>query len=101
MRVTADPAKSVSHRGIAYYFCSARCMEKFSADPDRYVRSKENVAQLTPGAIYTCPMHPEIRSEEHTSELQSRSDLVCRLLLEKKKKNITDHTHYHQHTFLR
>src|SRR2546421_6527464 len=31
------------------------------------------------------------RSEEHTSELQSRSDLVCRLLLEKKKKN-TDET---------
>src|SRR2546421_9067478 len=27
------------------------------------------------------------RSEEHTSELQSRSDLVCRLLLEKKKKS--------------
>src|SRR5207249_7430788 len=29
------------------------------------------------------------RSEEHTSELQSRFDLVCRLLLEKKKKNNT------------
>src|SRR5216683_5294224 len=29
---------------------------------------------------------PGKRSEEHTSELQSRSDLVCRLLLEKKKK---------------
>src|SRR2546421_6890801 len=29
---------------------------------------------------------PRPRSEEHTSELQSRSDLVCRLLLEKKKK---------------
>src|SRR5690349_23505602 len=28
------------------------------------------------------------RSEEHTSELQSRRDLVCRLLLEKKKKNM-------------
>src|SRR2546428_5288554 len=28
---------------------------------------------------------PVLRSEEHTSELQSRSDLVCRLLLEKKK----------------
>src|SRR2546421_6692519 len=28
-----------------------------------------------------------LRSEEHTSELQSRSDLVCRLLLEKKKNN--------------
>src|SRR5438034_8868301 len=31
----------------------------------------------------------EDRSEEHTSELQSHSDLVCRLLLEKKKKNST------------
>src|SRR2546421_8005999 len=30
-----------------------------------------------------------VRSEEHTSELQSRSDLVCRLLLEKKKKKQT------------
>src|SRR2546428_4102594 len=44
---------------------------------------------------------PSRRSEEHTSELQSRSDLVCRLLLEKKKKqlNITLHssisTRYH------
>src|SRR2546428_10090899 len=32
-----------------------------------------------------CEMPGAIRSEEHTSELQSRSDLVCRLLLEKKK----------------
>src|SRR2546427_3092620 len=30
---------------------------------------------------------PRIRSEEHTSELQSQSNLVCRLLLEKKKKD--------------
>src|SRR2546428_8490931 len=34
------------------------------------------------GTQFTCPPG---RSEEHTSELQSRSDLVCRLLLEKKK----------------
>src|SRR5947207_9962766 len=33
-----------------------------------------------------------VRSEEHTSELQSHSDLVCRLLLEKKKLNY--HAHY-------
>src|SRR5256884_2541324 len=32
---------------------------------------------------------PVIRSEEHTSELQSRLHLVCRLLLEKKKKKIS------------
>src|SRR5438876_200522 len=31
--------------------------------------------------------HPAVRSEEHTSELQSPVHLVCRLLLEKKKKN--------------
>src|SRR2546427_7697942 len=30
--------------------------------------------------------HVDVRSEEHTSELQSQSNLVCRLLLEKKKK---------------
>src|SRR2546430_13443335 len=46
------------------------------------------------------------RSEEHTSELQSQSNLVCRLLLEKKKKNSKKDTHTHQislpqrHTFL-
>src|SRR5690606_39808065 len=32
------------------------------------------------------------RSEEHTSELQSRENLVCRLLLEKKKKNVSTST---------
>src|SRR5436190_15271868 len=37
---------------------------------------------------------PSSRSEEHTSELQSHSDLVCRLLLEKKKRNTaTDAQH--------
>src|SRR2546430_8417131 len=33
--------------------------------------------------------HPETRSEEHTSELQSQSNLVCRLLLEKKNNDYT------------
>src|SRR5436190_21295819 len=38
------------------------------------------------GAIWP-PTRMTFRSEEHTSELQSHSDLVCRLLLEKKKNN--------------
>src|SRR5436305_13655680 len=45
--------------------------------------------------------HTRYRSEEHTSELQSRPHLVCRLLLEKKKKKKqkTPHTNYRtQHT---
>src|SRR2546430_4363779 len=38
-----------------------------------------------------------LRSEEHTSELQSQSNLVCRLLLEKKKKNILSRSTLHLH----
>src|SRR5947207_12519346 len=37
------------------------------------------------------PRIPTLRSEEHTSELQSHSDLVCRLLLEKKKPQQRQH----------
>src|SRR5690349_23745698 len=40
-----------------------------------------------------CP-RPTVRSEEHTSELQSRRDLVCRLLLEKKKQKIQEQRRY-------
>src|SRR5271167_5279486 len=41
----------------------------------------------------TCPA---ARSEEHTSELQSRFDFVCRLLLEKKKRNKQSNTRRHE-----
>src|SRR2546422_7751784 len=42
----------------------------------------------------------ELRSEEHTSELQSRLHLVCRLLLEKKKKNTNNHMTMEDHQTL-
>src|SRR2546421_5450465 len=48
----------------------------------RHVYTSESVTEGHPDKIAD-----QIRSEEHTSELQSRSDLVCRLLLEKKKKD--------------
>src|SRR5690349_22842135 len=42
--------------------------------------------------VYSAHDYPgSVRSEEHTSELQSRRDLVCRLLLEKKKKSKSTH----------
>src|SRR2546430_9811153 len=41
------------------------------------------------------------RSEEHTSELQSQSNLVCRLLLEKKKKTKNDDMRYKYNTWKR
>src|SRR2546430_13635367 len=43
---------------------------------------------------------PLLRSEEHTSELQSQSNLVCRLLLEKKK-NIQTQYNVQSHTYTR
>src|SRR2546427_6721289 len=41
---------------------------------------------FSPAELEAVDAHGELRSEEHTSELQSQSNLVCRLLLEKKKK---------------
>src|SRR2546427_5275042 len=48
-----------------------------------YRRSEEHTSELQSQSNLVCRI---IRSEEHTSELQSQSNLVCRLLLEKKKK---------------
>src|SRR5256885_7437537 len=56
---------------------------------DRLPRLKP-ILSVTHLAIYAPPDLPEARSEEHTSELQSPCNLVCRLLLEKKKKTIHD-----------
>src|SRR5687768_18580749 len=56
---------------------------------DGGLQARERVADLRPGASGGArhrPHRPVLRSEEHTSELQSRLHLVCRLLLEKKKK---------------
>jgi len=54
-----------THEGRTYYFCAARCREKFIADPMKYL-APENASPSVPvpeGTIYTCPMHPEIRQE--------------------------------------
>src|SRR2546427_2445723 len=49
----------------------------------------DGVLTRTPGKLIPLLL----RSEEHTSELQSQSNLVCRLLLEKKKKNNSNSDH--------
>src|SRR5437773_6970804 len=45
-----------------------------------------DAAQVEAVAVRADDVDADLRSEEHTSELQSHHDLVCRLLLEKKKK---------------
>src|SRR6185312_13709609 len=47
-------------RGEPYYFCSAGCRTKFIADPEKYLGARAP-APAVEGAIYTCPMHPEVR----------------------------------------
>ncbi|MDT8428281.1 MAG: heavy metal translocating P-type ATPase [Pseudomonadales bacterium] len=51
------------HEDKTWYFCSAGCRGKFSADPERYLTGKPAAEPAPPGAIYTCPMHPEIRQQ--------------------------------------
>lgn len=52
-----------THDGHPYYFCSNGCREKFVADPMKYLGKADakKAAPVDEGAIYTCPMHPEIR----------------------------------------
>src|SRR2546422_7343430 len=61
----------------------------------------ESITTVAPGHFFSgcsahCSTPRRSRSEEHTSELQSRLHLVCRLLLEKKKKN--DYSHRRETT---
>ncbi len=65
--MTVDPTKTAHHaivNGTDYHFCSGGCRTKFMADPQKYleVAAAAPVA-ATPDAIWTCPMHPEIRQE--------------------------------------
>jgi Cu+-exporting ATPase len=50
------------HEGRPLYFCSAKCRDKFIAQPARYLRGPaEAVPTIEEDTIYTCPMHPQIR----------------------------------------
>ncbi|MBI5941132.1 MAG: heavy metal translocating P-type ATPase [Caulobacterales bacterium] len=63
--MTVDPETSPHHAsnaGLDYHFCSAGCRTKFLADPEKYLsKTRAEEPAPVPGAIYTCPMHPEIR----------------------------------------
>src|SRR3712207_6869069 len=74
-----DVAEVLRHRQAGQRDAHAR--------PGRLVHLAEDEHRLVDDARL---LHLEPRSEEHTSELQSRQYLVCRLLLEKKKKNHTN-----------
>ncbi len=63
--MNVDPRTSkhrATHDHKDFHFCSAGCKAKFEADPARYLEAgKEAAAPVAEGAIFTCPMHPQIR----------------------------------------
>jgi Cu+-exporting ATPase len=67
MKVKRGTAKHRFEYGAReYLFCGGRCRERFEADPESFLKSKEPERQkaepaLPAGTIYTCPMHPEVR----------------------------------------
>ena len=78
MEVDAESsAGKSSYAGQTYYFCSPSCQAKFEADPAKFAAADESGAQrpaasnekspeqeFRPGAIYTCPMHPQIEQDK-------------------------------------
>ena len=63
--MTVEPATaagSFTYQERPYYFCSTHCLKKFQAGPGRYVEVTSPPPPPAPaGAVYTCPMHPEVR----------------------------------------
>jgi Cu+-exporting ATPase len=62
--MTVDPATAkhrADHAGHSYFFCSAGCRTKFIAGPQKYLGVTKTAEPAPEGAIYTCPMHPQIR----------------------------------------
>src|SRR2546425_4864013 len=66
--------------------------------PDQEVAEREKAGAYVRSVRVEAP--PQVRSEEHTSELQSLAYLVCRLLLEKKK-NILNESPERQTSFIK
>src|SRR6266850_7292365 len=65
---------------------TASALSRFPCCPPALASTPSHASQVSAGNSASSP-----RSEEHTSELQSPCNLVCRLLLEKKKNNIKIH----------
>ncbi|MBO9716826.1 MAG: heavy metal translocating P-type ATPase [Pseudoxanthomonas sp.] len=64
--MTVDPARTPHHAtldGTDWHFCSARCRERFVAEPSKYLdpaAHQDDAPAMPAGTTYTCPMHPEI-----------------------------------------
>lgn len=77
-------AHSAAHQGRTYYFCSAKCREKFVAEPERYLGSETKPEAVPAGTIYTCPMHPQVR------QVGPGSCPICGMALEPEQASLAE-----------
>ena len=65
MLVTRPDAPTVVHAGETYRFCCDGCATRFRTAPERYLNPTENPSEpeIVPGAVYICPMDPEVRED--------------------------------------
>jgi len=72
-------AGSFEYRGDTYYFCSQHCLQTFRANPERFIHDEQSSVIHSSGTLkgmpdtapkadhagcYTCPMHPEVRTDK-------------------------------------
>lgn len=84
--MTVDPATAagtLTHEGTRYYFCSIGCVNKFGADPSKYLHPSTQ-DDLPRDVEYTCPMHPEI------VQIGPGSCPICGMALEPKEITLDD-----------
>jgi len=63
MTVKPDSPLRHEHGGKTWLFCNPKCQAKFSADPEKYLHPGEPEVAI-PGAVYICPMDPEVRESK-------------------------------------
>jgi Cu+-exporting ATPase len=76
-----------AYKGQDYFFCSARCRERFEAGPEKFLQPqalKQPEPAAPAGTIYTCPMHPEIR------QVGPGSCPICGMALEPEQVSLDD-----------
>jgi P-type Cu+ transporter len=59
----ARAAARTTYRGHEYFFCCPHCLQKFNADPGKYLAPPAPQAPAAPATEYVCPMDPEVRSD--------------------------------------
>ena len=103
MTVTASSPHTLQHQNRPYYFCSANCQGKFATNPAQYLSDTKTPAsvasaepaEVSPGTLYTCPMHPEVQ-QDHPGNCPK-----CGMTLEPMLPSLAEEDHTELHDFQR